>query len=180
MSTVTTVGALTTRPVDLDADVPVVHAWVTTDRARFWGMRHATVQDVRDDLAATLADPHRDARTGLHDGVPAFLLETYDPTHHELAQQVPVGPGDLGMHLLVGTPVVPLRGFTLAVMRTVMAHCFADPGVRRVVVEPDVRNHRIHALNEAVGFVVDREVALSDKRALISVCTRTAFESRTR
>ena len=33
---------------------------------------------------------------------------------------------------------------------------FADPAVRRVVVEPDVRNTAVHALNEAVGFVPDR------------------------
>ncbi|CAM5499116.1 hypothetical protein SBADM41S_01433 [Streptomyces badius] len=36
---------------------------------------------------------------------------------------------------------------------------FADPSVRRVVVEPDVTNSAVQALNKAVGFEVLREIA---------------------
>jgi len=59
----------------------------------------------------------------------------------------------------------------------VMAECFADPAVRRVVVEPDVRNDKIAALNAAVGFEVVRTIELADKRAALSFCTREAFEA---
>ena len=47
--------------------------------------------------------------------------------------------------------------------------------VRRVVVEPDVRNDRIAALNAAAGFVVARTVDLPDKTAALGFCSREAF-----
>ena len=62
----------------------------------------------------------------------------------------------------------------------VLTECFADPAVARVVVEPDARNTRVHALNAAVGFVVEAEVRLADKTALLSTCTRAAFERSSR
>src|SRR3546814_12526405 len=62
-----------------------------------------------------------------------------------------------------------------------MEFCFEDPSVARVVVEPDVRNEKIAALDEAAGFVVAREIPLHCKTAALSFCTREAFaESRER
>ena len=60
-------------------------------------------------------------------------------------------------------------------MRAVMRFCFADPAVRRVVVEPDARNAAIAALNAAAGFVVLRQVELPTKTAALSVATRASF-----
>ena len=65
-------------------------------------------------------------------------------------------------------------------IEAVLLECFADPAVERVVVEPDAHNERVHALNAAMGFVVEREITLSDKQALLSTCTREAFEGRCR
>lgn len=73
----------------------------------------------------------------------------------------------------------PEHGFTRAVITAVMAYLFADPAVRRVVVEPDVANTAVHALNEAVGFVPEREVRKPEKRALLSFCTREQFLAAT-
>lgn len=180
MSAVTNgIGSLVTRPFDLGSDVALLHRWVTNERARFWGMQQASVEDVRREYAAILDSPHHDARIGLHDGVPAYLMETYDPAHHELARHVRVQPGDLGMHFLVAPTDRPVHGFTRAVIAAVLGECFADPGVRRVLVEPDARNTAVHALNASVGFVVEAEVSLSDKTALLSTCTREAFERST-
>ncbi|WP_028471721.1 GNAT family N-acetyltransferase [Nocardioides alkalitolerans] len=179
-ATPATVGRLTTRPLDPDADAPLLHRWVTTERARFWGMQDATVDDVRAAYAEIAASPHHEARLGLHDGEPAFLAELYDPAHHELAQHTTLRPGDCGMHFLVAPTDAPVHGFTRAVIEAVLTECFADPEVRRVVVEPDARNGAVHALNAAMGFTVEREVELSDKRALLSFCTRDDFARRTR
>lgn len=60
-----------------------------------------------------------------------------------------------------------------------MAALFADPAARRVVVEPDVANKAVHALNEAVGFVPEREIQKPEKPALLSFCTREQFEAAT-
>lgn len=46
----------------------------------------------------------------------------------------------------------------------VMARLFEDPAVARVVVEPDVSNTAVHALNEAVGFVPEREIQKPEKK----------------
>ena len=54
-----------------------------------------------------------------------------------------------------------------------------NPAARRVVVEPDVRNTAVHALNEAVGFVPDGPVVKPEKEALLSFCTRDQFEAAT-
>ena len=163
------------RPFDAAGEASLLHAWVTRPYARFWGMQSASLTDVRDAYAAMVASDHQEPLLGLFDGSPAFLCELYDPGRHEVAAHYPARQGDLGMHVLVGPATTPVHGFTLAVMRTVLDRCFADPGVARVVVEPDVRNDRIHRLNAAVGFIPDREVRLSDKRALLSFCTRDDY-----
>lgn len=172
----TAVGHVTTELVDIDRDGDLLHAWITHPRSVFWGMQDATVQDVWDAYAAIGADPHHDAWLGRVDGAPAFLVETYDPEHSELAGRYEWRPGDIGMHVLVAPTDHPRSGFTAAVMRTVMELCLDDPRRQRVVVEPDVRNERIAALNAAAGFRVVGEIRLADKTAALSVCTRADFE----
>jgi RimJ/RimL family protein N-acetyltransferase len=84
------------------------------------------------------------------------------------------------MHFLVAPTDRPVHGFTRAVITAVMRELFADPAVRRVVVEPDVRNTAVHALNAAVGFEAVRRIAMPYKEALLSVCTRERFEAAIR
>lgn len=103
----------------------------------------------------------------------------YDPTEAELRGLYEAEPGDVGTHFPVAPPETPVHGYTLAVIRTVMETLFADPAVRRVVVEPDVTNTAVHALNEAVGFEVIGEIAKPWKDALLSVCTREQFAAAT-
>jgi RimJ/RimL family protein N-acetyltransferase len=81
------------------------------------------------------------------------------------------------MHFLVAPTDTPVHGFTRAVIAAVMAELFGDPATRRVVVEPDVRNTAVHALNETVGFEITGKVAKPEKDAYVSVCTRERFEA---
>lgn len=162
-------------PLVLERDVHLVHAWVTHPRSVYWGMQGASVEDVAGEYAAIVASEHHDVFVGLSGARPRFLVERYDPRHSPLADLPEVEDGDLGMHVLVAPTDAPLHGFTRAVMRAVVRFCFADPAVRRVVVEPDARNHAIAALNAAAGFVVLREVELPTKTAALSVATRESF-----
>lgn len=166
---------LTLEPLDPTRDLALLHAWVTHPRSVFWGMQHATPEQVLDEYARIADDPHHDALLGRADGEAAFLMERYDPTHSPLARLPELRPGDVGMHVLVAPTDHPVHGFTSAVMRRVMEECFADASVRRVVVEPDARNDKIAVLNAAVGFVVARTVELPDKTAALSFCTREGF-----
>ncbi|MGW9418244.1 GNAT family N-acetyltransferase [Cellulosimicrobium funkei] len=171
-------------PADPVRDAALVQGWLAHPRSAFWQLGHLDVDGVRDYLAGVRADPHQDAWLGRVDGVPAFLVETYDPARVTLAD-VPAAvallePGDVGMHLLVAPPAGPARGgFTSAVMGAVVRFCLepAGRGARRVVVEPDVRNAAIAAKNAAAGFRVLREVELPGKTAHLAVATRADLDA---
>lgn len=167
----------TLEPLEVERDLALVHAWVTHPRSVYWEMQDASPIEVAREYDAIAANPHHNAWLGRVDDEPAFLAETYDANHGPLAGLPETTAGDLGMHVLVAPPVTRRPGFTTAVFRAVMEHCFADPSVRRVVVEPDVRNERIAALNAAAGFVVARQVDLGHKIAALSFCTRRAFRA---
>ncbi|MEV4466136.1 GNAT family N-acetyltransferase [Micromonospora echinofusca] len=173
-------GEFALRTLDPDADAPLLHRWVTHPKAAFWLMQDADVARVAEEYRRIAAHPHHDAFLGLHEGRPAFLAERYDPAHVELVGLHDAAVGDVGMHFLCAPADVPVHGFTLAVITTVMAWLFADPATRRVVVEPDVRNTAVHALNAAVGFTVVGPIRKPEKDALLSVCTRDQFHAATR
>jgi siderophore synthetase component/RimJ/RimL family protein N-acetyltransferase len=171
---------LTFTPLEPAAHAGLLHDWLTTDRARYWGMtEHGTAQ-VRSYLEQVAASAHEDGWLGVRDGEPLVYVETYDP-----ARLLPEGllepePGDLGMHLLVAPPTGEVEhGLTAAVMGEVIAWCLHGRGAARVVVEPDERNRAVLAKNAAAGFRVLDHVEIPDgegtKRAALSVCTRADF-----
>ncbi|AEW98695.1 GNAT family N-acetyltransferase [Streptantibioticus cattleyicolor] len=168
-------GAFALRPLDPHADAPLLHRWVTHPKAVFWMMQDADVDRVALEYTAIADHPHHDAFLGLHQGTPAFLVERYDPARVELTGLYDARPGDVGMHFLCAPTDHPLPGFTRAVITTVMEFLFTDPAARRVVVEPDVRNTAVHALNAAVGFRPVATVHKPEKDALLSICTRDQF-----
>lgn len=172
-------GTFSVRPLDPFADAELLHGWVTHPKAAFWMMQDASLPDVEREYMRIAASEHHDAFIGLHEGRPVFLMETYDPGRLELVGLYEPQPGDVGMHFLVAPSDRPVHGFTLAVITTVMAAVFADPETKRVVVEPDVRNTAVHALNEAVGFVPEGPIRKPEKEALLSFCTRARFEAAT-
>ncbi|MFI9805943.1 GNAT family N-acetyltransferase [Streptomyces sp. NPDC052301] len=169
----------TFRPVDPLKDGRLLHSWVTHPKASFWMMQDAGPEEVERAYTEIAADEHHHALLGLRAGEPAFLMERYDPAHRELVGLYEAQPGDIGMHFLTPPTGTPVRGFTRAVITAVMVHLFEDPAVERVVVEPDVRNTAVHALNEAVGFVPAREIRTPEKTALLSFCTRERFVAAT-
>lgn len=170
-------GRFEVRPVDPFSDVELLHDWVTHPKAAYWLMQGASVPDVEREYTGIAAAGNHDAFIGLHEGRPAFLIERYDPAEVELKGLYDPEPGDIGMHFLVAQVPAPkrLHGFTRAVITTVMELLFDDPSVRRVVVEPDVRNTAVHALNEAVGFRIVEKIEKPEKDAYLSVCTREMF-----
>ncbi|TLM87991.1 GNAT family N-acetyltransferase [Pseudarthrobacter sp. NamE5] len=166
----------TFRCLDPVADAALLHGWVTQPYASFWGMLGGGVDDVMAEYAKIQASGHHHALLGLDGGVPAFLMEEYLPGSSPLAAVYPVQPGDRGMHLLVAPPSSgPEPGYTAAVMDAVLARLFTEPGVQRIVVEPDARNTKIHVLNQRFGFRPAGIVTLPDKEALLSFCSRTDY-----
>lgn len=178
--TATDIGTFTIRALDPFKDAELLHGWVTHPKSAFWMMQDARLQDVEREYMAIAAAEHHHAFLGLLDGKPVFLMESYDPRYVELVGLYEPEPGDVGMHFLVAPTDTPVHGFTRSVITAVMAELFADPATHRVVVEPDVSNKAVHALNEAVGFVPEREIDKPEKRALLSFCTREQFDAAIR
>lgn len=172
-------GDFALRALDPEADTARLHEWITHPKAVYWQMLDADLAAVTAEYRRIAAHPHHDAFLGLHRDRPAFLAERYDPRHVELAGLFDARDGDIGMHFLTAPAEVPVHGFTRGVITTVMAFLFADPATRRVVVEPDVRNTAVHALNAVVGFVAAGTIAKPEKTALLSVCTREQFHQAT-
>ncbi|MFJ6199068.1 GNAT family N-acetyltransferase [Micromonospora sp. NPDC092111] len=173
-------GEFALRTLDPDADAALLHGWVTHPRSAFWLMQDAEVAEVAREYRRIADHPHHDAYLGLWRDRPAFLAERYDPARVELVGLYEPVDGDVGMHFLCAPTDTPTHGFTRAVITTVMDWLFADPATRRVVVEPDVRNTAVHALNTAVGFTVVGPIRKPEKDALLSVCTRDQFLAATR
>jgi hypothetical protein len=167
--------SITIEALELEPHLARLHAWITHPGSAYWEMAEASIEDVEREYAQIRDNPHHHAWLGRVDGEPAFLAETYDAAHSLLAGLPELREGDLGMHVLVAPTDTPVPGFTRRVFRAVMEHCFADTAVRRVVVDPDVRNDKILVLNALAGFEVERAITLPSKDAALSFCTREAF-----
>jgi RimJ/RimL family protein N-acetyltransferase len=174
------IGTLSLRPFDLTEDVTTLHSWVIQPYARYWGLLNASVDDVHAEYLRISQTGHHRAFLGEHDGRPAFLMERYEPSYDAVGKLYDVAPGDIGMHVLVAPPDQRIPGFTGAVFETILDCLFSDPLIDRIVVEPDVRNTKIHALNERMGFRKYSIVDLPDKQAWLSFCTRDQYAEATR
>ncbi|MEU6992582.1 GNAT family N-acetyltransferase [Streptomyces sp. NPDC046465] len=166
----------TLRPLDPLTEAELVHGWLTHPRAAFWLMQHATLTDIERTYMAIAAAEHHDAFLGLHQGVPSFLMERYDPAHVELVGLYEPLPGDVGMHFLTAPYDVRVPGFSRGALTAALRELFADPATERIVVEPDLRDTSTLALIEAVGFRAETIVQKPEKEALLSFCSRERWQ----
>lgn len=164
-------GTFSLRALDLEKHIQPVCDWIQKDYAKFWNMQNFDQAQLHQFYSAMQQDSHQAAFMGFYQGEPAFLVEIYDPAQHELAKYFESKPEDCGMHLLIAPPVIRQPGFSLAVMRTVMEFLFQKIAANRVIVEPDIHNHKIHRLNERVGIKHIKPIELPQKTALLGLCS---------
>ncbi|MFF5444857.1 GNAT family N-acetyltransferase [Streptomyces sp. NPDC012888] len=176
-------GTVTITPVDPASDAPLIHRWVSEERARFWGMNGASpelVREIYEDVDRR--DTHHAFLTS-RDGEPVALFQTYDCAADRVAECYEVLPGDIGVHLLIGPAGEGAeRGFTASLLTAFIDYVFGLPGTRRVVAEPDARNAKALARLERTGFTLGPEVELPEidlpevylpaKRARLAFLTR--------
>lgn len=184
--TVNGFGTVRVLPLDARADAAVLHAWVDDERASFWGMNGLTADQVAEvyDHLAGLATHH--AYLLVKDGRPAALLQTYDPAADRVGECYDVRPGDIGVHLLLAPAGADgaRPGWTAALARAVLSYLLDGLGMRRIVVDPDVRNDKAVARFVRQGFTPGPEVLLPEvdlpdvhlpaKRARLAFLTREA------
>lgn len=173
-------GTIRIVPVDPDRDAALLHSWVSEDRARFWGMRDASLQEVREVYAhlASLTTHH--AYLVHRDDVPVALFQTYDPQADRVSECYEVRPGDIGAHLLLAPTAAPERGFSAHLLEALVAYCLSTH--ERIVVEPDAANDKAVALMARNGFELGPEVVLPEvvlpEVHLVEKRARLAFLSR--
>lgn len=170
-------GGIVFRRLAIPDDIPMIHGWFQQPHAKFWCLQGSSIAEVRELYAAQLASGFRDVHIGSLHGEPVVLAESYDPRFDQLADHYAVAPGDLGMHICVAPARRPVRGFSRLVFQAVMDLMFDGLGARRVVVEPDAHNDRIHVLNKTFGFVYRGDVQLREKVASLALCTRADYRT---
>jgi putrescine N-hydroxylase len=161
------------RSLQVPGDIPLIHDWVTRDYAKYWGMQGKSIKEVEAAYVKILE--HSQVLMGFHNNKAAFLLERYWPMEDEVGKYYDVQPGDHGMHILVAPADQPISNFTWQVFTVIIDFIFSDERVKRIVVEPDVRNEKIHILNKRAGFEYQKIIELPNKRAYLGFCTREQY-----
>lgn len=171
------IGTFTLRNLRPEQDSTLLHSWFTRDYARFWNMGHYSREGVAEFYEQLQSSGHAAAYMGYVDETPAFIMESYDPRHDQVGKHYAVKDGDWGMHFLVAPPERVIPGFTLAIIRTILSFHFSQPAIKRLVVEPDVRNEKVHELNRKVGFVYSGTIELEEKTAALAFVTADQFNA---
>ncbi|MFI1931388.1 GNAT family N-acetyltransferase [Streptomyces sp. NPDC020330] len=159
-------GTVSMRPVAPASDAGVLHAWVSQERARYWGMLGADRERVQEVYAYVDSLTTHHAHLVHLDGSPVALFQSYEPEHDPVAECYEVQPGDHGIHILIGTPAGPARpGFTGHLLGFFLTHLLKNPDRKRIVAEPDARNDRAIARFLRAGFTKGPQIELPGKRA---------------
>jgi RimJ/RimL family protein N-acetyltransferase len=171
-----TLGDIHLRPLNLDLDIDFLHQWVTKPYATYWGMEKFTINEVQSAYNEIAETPSHDAYIGMLNNKPIFLMERYLASNDLVAKYYEVHQNDFGMHILVGPPEDRIPNFTWNIFTTIMDFIFTDESVNRIIVEPDIRNEKIHTLNKRAGFVYQKLIELPHKTAHLAFCTKDQYE----
>lgn len=163
---------------DPDADAALLHDWLHRLHVAPWWGPDRTIDETRAYLARQRSSNHLVPWVVSHrpdDPVPFGYVETYRPIDDPLAEWFPVTATDRGWHVLVGPPDVLGSGLPRLMGRAVLAYLLAEPGIDRVICEPNELNTRMLAFCKALGYESIAAVDLPGKRAQIMACTRHRF-----
>lgn len=170
------IGNFDLYPLDLKQHISVIHKWVNQEYAQYWQMLDTTYEQAYQTYEHLLKLKGYKIYMGYFQNQPSFLLECYDPKY-VLSQFYKVKDSDRGMHILVGPPRKRIKFFTRNIFRFIMEFIFSDEKIHRIVVEPDVRNKKVHQLNRMAGFIRYKKIHLLEKEAYMEFCTREQFKN---
>ncbi|OED37386.1 transcriptional regulator [Flavobacteriaceae bacterium (ex Bugula neritina AB1)] len=169
-------GTIQLRRLNLQKDIEIIYSWVTKSYASYWGMLDKSKEEVLEEYARLVSIKHYEVCMGYYKGKPIFLMEKYKASEDRISAYFDVEEGDYGMHIMVAPPEYKISGFTWNVFATVLEYFFDQNSIKRIVVEPDVRNEKIHVLNKKAGFQYQKEIELPEKKAALAFCEREDFE----
>jgi RimJ/RimL family protein N-acetyltransferase len=173
--TVAGLGSFALHPIHPESDIHHIHQWVNQDYAVYWGMNGFSIEEVKTAYQNILN--HSQVYIGYFNSEIAFLLECYNPADDLISRHYEVENGDKGMHILVAPPKNRIPNFTWNIFTVIMDFIFSHDEVKRIVVEPDLRNEKIHLLNKKAGFEYRKIIELPHKTAHLAFCTRSQYDN---
>lgn len=168
------IGKFSMRYMNIDKDAATIHRWVNHEYAKYWMMQNSTLEQVRHDYSKI--QEHSAVFIGSFNYSPSFLMECYKASDDLIGKYYDAKAGDYGMHILVAPVEVPIKNFTWHIFTMVMDFIFSHHQVNRIIVEPDINNQKIHALNLRAGFQYQKIIRLPHKTAHLAFCTREQYK----
>lgn len=172
-------GTITIRPFQVKNDSAFLQQWVTQEYAVFWGMQNATVEEVEEEYTQLVAPKHYDVFVGMFHNEPAFIVERYNPQLDIINDFYKAKTSDCGVHIIVAPPkITKTPNFTWFMFRAIMDFVFTNPTINRIVVEPDIRNKKMFALCQRIGFQLGNVIELPNKTAQLAFLTKTNYQQK--
>ncbi len=169
-------GAIQIRHYRITQDSKELCEWVNMEYALFWGMQGYTLTEVEKEYAKLMQPDHYDVFVGVYKEETVFVLEKYDPKEDAIGNIYPAKQDDRGIHIIVRPSTSRIPNFTWYVFNTIMDFVFQDKTINRILVEPDIRNKKMFALCQRIGFQLDKIVELPHKTAQLAFLTRAHFQ----
>ena len=114
------------------------------------------------------------------DGRPIGAMQVCDPhleTSHYWGE---IAPNLRAIDIWIGSPAERGKGFGSEMMRLALEHCFADPRVTGIVIDPLASNERAHRFYRRMGFVAGGRRNFGRDDCLIHELTRQNWLRLTR
>ncbi|SNR14486.1 GNAT family N-acetyltransferase [Tenacibaculum jejuense] len=173
------IGQISIRSFDVKNDSEFLHSWVTKEYAFFWGMQDATLKDVKREYKKLTKPEHYDVFVGEYNNEPAFVLERYDPKQDIVGEFYNAKHNDCGIHIIVAPPTeTKIPNFTWFMFRAIMDFIFSNSSIYRILVEPDIRNKKMFALCERIGFQLGDIIELPYKTAQLAFLTKQNYQQK--
>lgn len=161
-----------------DTHTPLLYDWFSQPHVSPWWGGARSVEKTHAYLLRQCGSDYLTPWVVSDGGTPFGYVETYRAADDPLAAYYPLLPSDRGWHVLVGPAEALGSGRPRLLGRAVLAWLLAEPGVDRIVCEPNERNARMVGFCAALGYRVLAALDLPDKRALLLTCDRATFQER--
>lgn len=170
------------RKVEVPSDVPLIWNWWNAPHVQSnWsmGIRLGALNEEKTDYSELdlqeylskqlLPGSKLNPIIALIDGVPVGYIEEYEVGSSPLANHPSLSPEDRGLHLMIGEESFLGQKFPERLGPFIMSWLFrVYPDAMKVVLEPNVKNHRaIHTAMKVSGANRLENVALEHKEAAL-------------
>ena len=169
-------GEITIRSFNLESDCKTLHKWVNMDYAFFWGLQNSSLEEVKREYKKLTEPDDYYVFVGMHKGEIVFFMELYNPMNDLIHKYYKVLPFDAGVHIITAPPQKnKIPNFTWFLFQSIMDFIFTKENVNRILVEPDIRNKKMFALCERIGFYLDKIVELPHKTAQLAFLNKQYY-----